>query len=109
MAQLPKLPKQNLSLASPSVSGGGITSMSQVKRVGIQQMAEYSETQGTVQAKLAKMLHPITTDIAQDRAMKYAAENPITLEQLEAARTGDVSDLKGSPLTIRGKILNKMN
>tara|TARA_R100001460_G_scaffold15746_1_gene34662 strand:- start:332 stop:2044 length:1713 start_codon:yes stop_codon:yes gene_type:complete len=108
MAQLPKLPKQNFSLASPSVSGGGITSMSQVKRVGIQQMAEYSETQGTVQAKLAKMLDPITTDIAQDRAMKYAAENPITLEQLEAARTGDVSDLKGSPLTIRGKILNKI-
>lgn len=108
MAQLPKLPKQNFSLASPSVSGGGITSMSQVKRVGIQQMAEYSETQGTVQAKLAKMLDPITTDIAQDRAMKYAAENPITIEQLDAARTGDVSDLKGSPLTIRGKILNKI-
>ena len=108
MAQLPKLPKQNLSLASPSVSGGGITSMSQVKRVGIQQMAEYSETQGTVQAKLAKMLDPITTDIAQDRAIQYAAENPVTVEQLEAAREGDVSDLKGSSLTVRGKILNKI-
>jgi hypothetical protein len=108
MAQLPKLSKQNLSLASPSVSGGGITSMSQVKRVGVQQMAEYAETQGNLEAKLAKMLDPITTDIAQNRAIEYAAENPITIEQLEAAREGDVSDLKGSNLTVRGKILNKI-
>jgi hypothetical protein len=108
MAQLPKLSKQNLSLASPSVSGGGITSMSQVKRVGVQQMAEYAETQGNLEAKLAKMLDPITTDIAQNRAIEYAAENPITIEQLEAAREGEVSDLKGSNLTVRGKILNKI-
>ena len=108
MAQLPKLPRQNFSLASPSVSGGGLTRMSQTKRIGIQQMAQTAETQGELQSKLAQLLNPITTDIAKDRAMKYAAENPITIEQLEAAKEGNVSDIKGSPLTIRGKILNKI-
>ena len=91
MAELPKLPSQTTLLAKPSSGGSGVTNLRSIDRVGMRAAAKYSETVAEVNNKVAKMLDPLVDSAVKKSAYKYAAENPITLDQLKVGKDGSIS------------------
>jgi len=113
MAELPKLPSQTTLLAKPSSGGSGVTNVRSIDRVGIRAAGKYADTVADVNVKVANMLDPLVDTAVKESAYKYAAENPITLDQLTVGKDGtynikNVNALKGNPLSKRSQIIRKL-
>lgn len=65
----------------------------QVDYTGLKAGAQYQNTVGATIDRLSQSLFGIASEAAKQAGMQYVADNPITDEQLRAAKDGDVSSL----------------
>lgn len=65
----------------------------QVNYVGMKAAVEYQNTLSESLDRLSSSLFGIAKNAAQESGMQYVADNPVTPEQLEAAKRGDVSKM----------------
>ena len=64
-----------------------------VDYVGPRAEAQANQTLAQVIDRMGQFANTVIRDIRIDQAMKYAAQNPITPEQIEAAKNGDTSQV----------------
>lgn len=65
----------------------------QVDYTGLKAGAQYQNNVGATIDRLSQSLFGIASEAAKQAGMQYVADNPITDEQLRAAKDGDVSSL----------------
>lgn len=65
----------------------------QVDYTGLKAGAQYSSQVAQTLDRLSQSLFGIASEAAKQSGMQYVADNPITDEQLQAAKNGDVSSL----------------
>ena len=94
MADYPLL--QSGRVENVTVSGAVLPQVNapQVDYVGLKAGAQYQQQIAASLDRLSGTLFGIAKDAAQQAGMQYVAENPITDEQLRAARDGDATPLK---------------
>jgi hypothetical protein len=66
----------------------------QVDYVGLKAGAQYQSTVSSTIDRLSQSLFGIASEAAKQSGMQYVADNPITDEQLEAAKNGNVESLR---------------
>lgn len=97
-----------------NLRGAGGVPMQQIGVPQVDFVAPRVEAQGN--AQLAQALDRMAAQVTQDAAvlrqregLQFAAQNPLTFEQLEAAKNGDTSQLKLSdnPLSVFGNAVRK--
>ena len=66
----------------------------QVDYVGLKAGAQYQNTVSSTIDRLSQSLFGIASEAAKQSGMQYVADNPITDEQLEAAKNGNVESLR---------------
>jgi hypothetical protein len=108
MAELPRTRRADLLFDVPSQTPIRALSTSQVRRVGLDAASDYQKTLAQTNVNVQKMLAPIVQNYAETSAYEYVANRPLTKEQIQKAKTGDVTEIKGSPLTVRGQVINKL-
>lgn len=93
MADLPLL--QSGRVENIGISGAVTPQVSapQVDYTGLKAGAQYQSTVGSTIDRLSQSLFGIASEAAKQAGLQYVAENPITDEQLRAAKDGDVSSL----------------
>lgn len=93
MADLPLL--QSGRVENIGISGAVTPQVSapQVDYTGLKAGAQYQSTVGATIDRLSQSLFGIASEAAKQAGLQYVAENPITDEQLRAAKDGDVSSL----------------
>ncbi len=64
-----------------------------VDYVGPRAEAQANQTLAQVIDRMGQFANTVIRDIRVDQAMKYTAQNPITPEQIEAAKNGDTSQI----------------
>lgn len=80
-----------------------------VDYVGAQAESQVSKTLAQVLDRMSSSLFEQAGQMRQTEGLQFVATNPITAEQIEAAKNGDVSDLDLSknPLSIYGQAVKK--
>lgn len=80
-----------------------------VDYVGVQAESQVAKTLGQVLDRMSSSLFEQAGQMRQTEGLQFVATNPITAEQLEAAKNGDVSnlDLSKNPLSIYGQAVKK--
>lgn len=93
MADLPLLQPGRVEFAGVPAAVTPQISTPQVNYVGMRAAAEYQQTVSQTLDRLSNQLFGIARTAAQEAGYQYAADNPITPEQLEAAKRGDTTPL----------------
>lgn len=65
----------------------------QIDRIGLRVAGQSMGNIGQVLDRLSTQLFQRAGDLAEEVGQRYVADNPVTLEQLEAAKTGDTTPL----------------
>ena len=80
-----------------------------VDYVGAQAESQVAKTMGQILDRMSSSLFEQAGKMRQAEGLEFVATNPITQEQLEAAKNGDVSNLDFSknPLSIYGQAVKK--
>jgi len=80
-----------------------------VDYVGVQAESQVAKTMGQILDRMSSSLFDDAAKMRQTEGLQFVATNPITAEQIEAAKNGDVSDLDLSknPLSIYGQAVKK--
>lgn len=80
-----------------------------VDYVGPQAEGQVAKTMGQILDRMSSSLFDDAAKMRQTEGLQFVATNPITAEQIEAAKNGDVSDLDLSknPLSIYGQAVKK--
>jgi hypothetical protein len=87
----------------PEVSFGGIES-----NIAYQQQAAYQGQVAQVLDRMSRTVFGLAGEMSQRAGLQFAAENPLTGEQLQAMSQGDMSDVKlGTPLNVFNSALRK--
>lgn len=80
----------------------------QVEYTGLKAGAQYADTVSQTLDRLSRNLFGIASEAAKQAGMQYVADNPITDEQLQAAKDGDVTALQlGGPMNIFDQAIRK--
>jgi len=80
----------------------------QVEYTGLKAGAQYANTVSQTLDRLSQNLFGIASEAAKQAGMQYVADNPITDEQLQAAKEGDVTALQlGGPMNIFDQAIRK--
>jgi hypothetical protein len=87
----------------PEVSFGGIES-----NIAYQQQAAYQGQVAQVLDRMSRTVFGVAGEMSQRAGLQFAAENPLTGEQLQAMSKGDMSGVKlGTPLNVFNSALRK--
>lgn len=80
-----------------------------VDYVGARAEGQVAQTMSQVLDRMSSSLFEQAGKMRQDEGLQFAATNPITPEQIEAAKRGDVSklDLSNNPVSIFGNAVKK--
>ena len=80
----------------------------QIEYTGLKAGAQYADTVSQTLDRLSRNLFGIASEAAKQAGMQYVADNPITDEQLQAAKDGDVTALQlGGPMNIFDQAIRK--
>jgi hypothetical protein len=75
---------------------------------GYQAQARYQQTVSTVIDRMTQTVFGVAEGMSQRAGLQFAAENPLTNEQLEAMSKGDMSQVSlGSPLNVFNSAVRK--
>lgn len=109
MAELPRITGGRAQIAGipnvalPEVSFGGIET-----NVAYQQQAQYQGQIAQVLDRMSSTVFGMAGQMSQRAGLQFAAENPLTAEQLAAMARGDVSEIDmGSPLNVYNSAIRK--
>ena len=109
MAELPRITGGRAQIAGipnvalPEVSFGGIET-----NVAYQQQAQYQGQIAQVLDRMSGTVFGMAGQMSQRAGLQFAAENPLTAEQLAAMSRGDVSEIDmGSPLNVYNSAIRK--
>ncbi len=101
MADLPLL--QSGRVEAAGIPGAVLPTVNapQVDYVGLKAGAQYQNTVSQTLDRLSNQLFGIAKTAATEAGLQYAADNPLTDEQLQAAKMGDLGAMKsGGALNI---------
>lgn len=109
MAQLPQTQSFRAQVSqAPSAVTPGVSFGQQRPEIAYQEQANYQGTVSKVLDRLSSTIFGVATDQSQRAGLQFAAENPLTAEQLKAMATGDVSELDlGNPLNAFNNAVRK--
>jgi hypothetical protein len=109
MAELPRIVSGRAQVSGvpnitlPEVSFGGIES-----NIAYQQQAAYQGQVAQVLDRMSRTVFGVAGEMSQRAGLQFAAENPLTGEQLQAMSKGDMSGVKlGTPLNVFNSALRK--
>ena len=109
MAELPRIVGGRAQVAGipnvilPEVSFGGMET-----NVAYQQQAQYQGQVAQVLDRMSQRVFGMAGQLSERAGLQFAAENPLTSEQLAAMSRGDVSDIDlGSPLNVYSSAIRK--
>ena len=109
MAELPRIVSGRAQVSGvpnitlPEVSFGGIES-----NIAYQQQAAYQGQVAQVLDRMSRTVFGLAGEMSQRAGLQFAAENPLTGEQLQAMSKGDMSGVKlGTPLNVFNSALRK--
>lgn len=108
MADLPLL--QSGRVEAAGIPGAVLPTVNapQVDYVGLKAGAQYQNTVSQTLDRLSNQLFGIAKTAATEAGLQYAADNPLTDEQLQAAKTGNMESLKmGGPLNVFDQAVRK--
>ena len=108
MATLPLI--QSGRVENVNISGAVLPTVNapQVEYTGLKAGAQYADTVSQTLDRLSRNLFGIASEAAKQAGMQYVADNPITDEQLQAAKDGDVTALQlGGPMNIFDQAIRK--
>lgn len=110
MAEIPKIESGRVGLNAPrSAVTPNVVYPQLTPEIALLQQAKY---QGTLADKLDRMssiLYKDAADLSSKAGLQFAAENPLTQEQLQAMVKGDMSGVAlGSPLNVFDSALRKV-
>lgn len=110
MAEIPKIESGRVGIANaPSAATPAVVYPQLTPEIALLQQAKY---QGTVSDKLDRMssiLFREASDMSQRAGLQFAAENPLTQEQLQAMVKGDMSQVNlGSPMNVFNNAVRKV-
>ena len=109
MAQLQIIDQTRAQLDAPNSAVTPRAPTPQVQYVGIEAQARYQETLGQTLDRISAKVFNIAGDYAKEAGLQYAAENPLTQEQLQAIVNGDVSKVvtTGTSINIYSNAVRK--
>lgn len=108
MADLPLL--QSGRVQAAGIPGAVLPTVNapQVDYVGLKAGAQYQNTVSQTLDRLSNQLFGIAKTAATEAGLQYAADNPLTDEQLQAAKTGNIESLKmGGSLNVFDQAVRK--
>lgn len=108
MADLPLL--QSGRVEAAGIPGAVLPTVNapQVDYVGLKAGAQYQNTVSQTLDRLSNQLFGIAKTAATEAGLQYAADNPLTDEQLQAAKTGNMESLKmGGSLNVFDQAVRK--
>jgi len=108
MADLPLL--QSGRVEAAGIPGAVLPTVNapQVDYVGLKAGAQYQNTVAQTLDRLSNQLFGIAKTAATEAGLQYAADNPLTDEQLQAAKTGNMESLKmGGSLNVFDQAVRK--
>jgi hypothetical protein len=108
MADLPLL--QSGRVEAAGIPGAVLPTVNapQVDYVGLKAGAQYQNTVAQTLDRLTSQLFGIAKTAATEAGLQYAADNPLTDEQLQAAKTGNVQSLtQGGALNVFDQAVRK--
>lgn len=108
MADLPLL--QSGRVEAAGIPGAVLPTVNapQVDYVGLKAGAQYQSTVSQTLDRLSNQLFGIAKTAATEAGLQYAADNPLTDEQLQAAKTGNMESLKmGGSLNVFDQAVRK--
>jgi hypothetical protein len=108
MADLPLL--QSGRVEAAGIPGAVLPTVNapQVDYVGLKAGAQYQNTVAQTLDRLTNQLFGIAKTAATEAGLQYAADNPLTDEQLQAAKTGNVQSLtQGGALNVFDQAVRK--
>lgn len=108
MADLPLL--QSGRVEAAGIPGAVLPTVNapQVDYVGLKAGAQYQNTVSQTLDRLSNQLFGIAKTAATEAGLQYAANNPLTDEQLQAAKTGNMESLKmGGSLNVFDQAVRK--
>lgn len=110
MAEIPKIDSGRVGIANaPSAATPAVVYPQLTPEIALLQQAKY---QGTVSDKLDRMssiLFKEASDLSQRAGLQWAAENPLTQDQLQAMVKGDMSQVSlGSPMNVFNNAVRKV-
>lgn len=108
MADLPLL--QSGRVEAAGIPGAVLPTVNapQVDYVGLKAGAQYQNTVSQTLDRLSNQLFGIAKTAATEAGLQYAADNPLTDEQLQAAKTGNMESFKiGGPLNVFDQAVRK--
>lgn len=110
MAEIPKIDSGRVGIANaPSAATPAVVYPQLTPEIALLQQAKY---QGTVADKLDRMsniLFKEASDLSQRAGLQWAAENPLTQDQLQAMVKGDMSQVSlGSPMNVFNNAVRKV-
>ena len=108
MADLPLL--QSGRVEAAGIPGAVLPTVNapQVDYIGLKAGAQYQNTVSQTLDRLSNQLFGIAKTAATEAGLQYAADNPLTDEQLQAAKTGNMESLKmGGSLNVFDQAVRK--
>lgn len=108
MADLPLL--QSGRVEAAGIPGAVLPTVNapQIDYVGLKAGAQYQSTVSQTLDRLSNQLFGIAKTAATEAGLQYAADNPLTDEQLQAAKTGNMESLKmGGSLNVFDQAVRK--
>lgn len=91
MAQLPIIDQTRAQIDAPNSAVTPRVEMPRVQYTGMESAARYQDTLAQTLDRLSGKIFNVAADFAKEAGLQYAAENPLTQEQLQAIVNGDVN------------------
>ena len=77
-------------------------------QIALESQARYQGAVGEVLDRMSRAVFGVASDMSQRAGLQFAAENPMTPEQLQAMSKGDMSQVSlGSPLNVFNAAVRK--
>lgn len=93
---------------APSPALPQVSFAQQNPEIAYQAEARYQGTVGDVLDRMSRAAFGVAGELSQRAGLQFAAENPLTQDQLQAMSKGDMSDVKlGSPLNVFNSAVRK--
>lgn len=109
MAELPTIEPNRAMLNQAPGSAARPVQPGQVQRVALKAASNYQGTVSEVLDRLSQTLGTLNREFAKEAGYQYAADNPLTPEQLEAIAKGDAAKVVGSgpSINIQQNVIRK--